>query len=86
MSHEENIYYEINFGQVMVNQTPRMLEADEIYKPLFPHEARLRNLTYSTEMYVYVSVKKLRQIPKNDKQNFIASRPAYETTDGAGEH
>jgi len=63
MRSEENIYYDIQFGQVSVNSYPRVQEADESYKAVFPHEARLRNLTYSTEIYVDVKVTKLRLIP-----------------------
>lgn len=37
-----------------------MQEADDRYAPLFPHEARLRNLTYSTEIYVNVSMRTLK--------------------------
>ena len=73
----------------MVNQSPRILEADEIYKPLFPHEARLRNLTYSTEMYVWVSFKKMREITKgkDDKQGFSVmakSTTSYDETPDGG--
>jgi len=32
--------------------------------PLFPHEARLRNLTYSTEVYVMAQMKLLKREPK----------------------
>lgn len=32
--------------------------------PLFPHEARLRNLTYSTEVYVMAQMKTLKKEPK----------------------
>ena len=46
--------YEVVFDQVSVNSFPRVQEADDSYKPVFPHEARLRNLTYSTEIYVDV--------------------------------
>ena len=45
-----------------VNSFPRIQEADECYKPIYPHEARLRNLTYSTEIYVDVQMRKLQEI------------------------
>lgn len=52
------MYIDIQFGKVSVNSSPRIKEADESYKPVFPHEARLRNLTYATEVYVDVFVTK----------------------------
>ena len=55
------MYYEITFGQVSVNQAPHVQESDDRYALLFPHEARLRNMTYSTEIYVNVSVNKYRE-------------------------
>ncbi len=45
-----------------MNSFPRIQEADECYKPIYPHEARLRNLTYSTEIYVDVQMRKLQEI------------------------
>jgi hypothetical protein len=37
MDEEENIWYEINFGQVTVNSSPRMMEGDGSYQAVFPH-------------------------------------------------
>jgi len=56
MADEENTYYDITFGKVQVNQNPHVQEADDKYDLLYPHEARLRNMTYSTEIYVMVTV------------------------------
>ncbi|GAA99857.1 uncharacterized protein L969DRAFT_14551 [Mixia osmundae IAM 14324] len=47
--------YEINFGQVYLSQ-PTQTEADGSVAALFPQEARLRNLTYSSPLYVDVSM------------------------------
>lgn len=41
-----------------VNAAPRILEADDRMMPIFPHEARMRNLTYSTEIYADVKFSK----------------------------
>lgn len=60
--HADNIYYEVIFDQVHANNFPRIQEADESYSPIFPHEARIRNLTYTTEIYVDVKLQKLQQI------------------------
>lgn len=66
---EENIYYDIKFSKVSANQYPRIQESDESYSPIFPHEARLRNLTYSTEIYVNVQLIKLQEILPGQKSS-----------------
>ena len=38
--------FEIEFGQVYLSK-PTMTEADGSTQPMFPNEARLRNLTYA---------------------------------------
>jgi len=43
---------------VHVNQAPRITEVDDRMMPMFPHEARMRNLTYSTEIYADVQFSK----------------------------
>ena len=43
--------YEIEFGQVYLSK-PTMTEADGTVQPMFPNEARLRNLTYAAPLYV----------------------------------
>ena len=35
---------------------------DESYMPVFPYEARIRNLTYATEIYVDAKLVKLQLI------------------------
>ncbi|MCI15986.1 DNA-directed RNA polymerase II subunit RPB2-like, partial [Trifolium medium] len=46
--------YKINFGQIYLSQ-PLMTESDGGTSPLFPKQARLRDLTYSAPLYVDVS-------------------------------
>ena len=41
-----------------MNACPRIMEADDRFAPVFPHEARMRNLTYSTELYADVKFSK----------------------------
>lgn len=41
---EEEIEWKIHFGQIYLSK-PMMSEADNDSRPLFPKEARLRNLT-----------------------------------------
>ncbi|KAI9887347.1 MAG: DNA-dependent RNA polymerase II [Watsoniomyces obsoletus] len=48
--------YEIKFGNVMLSQ-PTMTEGDGSTTFMIPHEARLRNLTYSSPMYLEMSKK-----------------------------
>ena len=42
-----------------MNNSPRILDSDDSYLAVFPHEARIRSLTYSTEIYVDVQMRKL---------------------------
>lgn len=46
--------YEITFGKIYLSR-PTMTEADGTTHPMFPQEARLRNLTYSSPLYVDMS-------------------------------
>ncbi|EMR10912.1 DNA-directed RNA polymerase II subunit RPB2 [Pneumocystis murina B123] len=48
--------YEINFGQIFLSK-PSMTEADGSTQLMFPQEARLRNLTYSSPLYVDIKKK-----------------------------
>jgi len=43
--------YEIKFGQIYLSR-PTVTEADGSVVPVFPQEARLRNLTYSAPLYI----------------------------------
>lgn len=51
--HESDVTrrYEIKFGQIYLSR-PTVTEADGSVVPIFPQEARLRNLTYSAPLYV----------------------------------
>lgn len=55
---DKNLIWEVKFGQVSVSEHPRHLEPDDMYSPLFPHESRIRNLTYSTEIFADVTFSK----------------------------
>jgi len=41
-----------------VSEHPRHLEIDDNYTSVFPHEARLRNLTYHTEIFADITLAK----------------------------
>ncbi|EIN13988.1 DNA-dependent RNA polymerase II second largest subunit [Punctularia strigosozonata HHB-11173 SS5] len=43
--------YEIKFGQIYLSR-PTVTEADGSVMPVFPQEARLRNLTYNAPLYI----------------------------------
>lgn len=77
MTDEDNINkrYEITFGKIYISR-PSMTEADGTTHPLFPQEARLRNLTYSSPMLV--DMKKRVQVSVDDETipNF---EPEWET-------
>lgn len=55
---DKNIVYEIKFTQASVSANPRITEEDDKYVPVFPHEARMRNLTYATELYADIVMTK----------------------------
>lgn len=41
-----------------MSENPRILENDDRYHPMFPHESRIRNLTYSTELFADLTFSK----------------------------
>jgi len=43
--------YELKFGQIYLSR-PTTTESDGSVVPVFPQEARLRNLTYSAKLYI----------------------------------
>jgi len=47
----EQIQYQIRFGQLWLG-TPKFSEKEGEMKTLWPNEARLRNLTYESAMYL----------------------------------
>ena len=49
--------YEIKFGTILLSR-PAMTESDGSTAPMLPSEARLRNLTYSSPMYLEMTTKK----------------------------
>ena len=49
--------YQIQFGQIYLSK-PTMTESDGSTSVMFPHEARLRNLTYAAPLYVDVTCEK----------------------------
>jgi DNA-directed RNA polymerase II subunit RPB2 len=70
--------YEIKFGQIYLSR-PTVTEADGTVVPVFPQEARLRNLTYSAPLYI--EMKKRVLIGREDPDGMpgdIAWEPEHE--------
>jgi DNA-directed RNA polymerase II subunit RPB2 len=62
-SKDTKLVFEIHFGQVYLSK-PTTVEKDGTVTNMFPHEARLRNLTYSAPLYVDVQLNQY-QVPKD---------------------
>lgn len=60
---DTKLVFEIHFGQVYLSK-PTTVEKDGTVTNMFPHEARLRNLTYSAPLYVDVQLNQY-QVPKD---------------------
>jgi len=63
----EKYCYVVKFKQVYIIP-PRYVETDEESRDLYPHEARLRSLTYHAAMYVFIESK---QYAIDDDRNII---------------
>lgn len=57
--------YEVSFEQLFIS-SPTITEKDGVHAPIFPNEARLRNLTYSCRMYV--DLKRVTYIREGDEE------------------
>lgn len=69
----ENKRFEINFGKIYISK-PTQTEGDGTTHPMFPQEARLRNLTYSSPLYVDMTKKKFisdDRVRKGDELEWI---------------
>lgn len=61
--------YEITFGDILLSR-PTMTEGDGSTQPMLPHEARLRNLTYSSPVYCEIRHKVMaaREVDQSDDE------------------
>jgi DNA-directed RNA polymerase II subunit RPB2 len=59
---ESKQVFEIQFGQVYLSK-PTSVEKDGTVTNMFPHEARLRNMTYSAPLYVDVTMNQYQCAP-----------------------
>ena len=64
---DEEATYKLIFGNATVSNYPHQHEEDGSYTVLWPHEARVRRLTYQTEVYCDVELKKINYGEKNKK-------------------
>ncbi|TRM65878.1 DNA-dependent RNA polymerase II second largest subunit [Schizophyllum amplum] len=58
--------FEIHFGQIYLSR-PTITEADGSVVPVFPQEARLRNLTYAAPLYIEMRQKVLQATDEVDE-------------------
>ncbi|KAF6001469.1 hypothetical protein F1559_001608 [Cyanidiococcus yangmingshanensis] len=65
----------ISFGQLSAGK-PTFTEADGTPTVLFPHEARLRNLSYSSPLYVEVTRIDIEVDPATKEEQRIPACPA----------
>lgn len=72
--------YEIKFEQIYLSR-PTVTEADGSVVPVFPQEARLRNLTYSAPLYIEMTKKVLvgREDPEGMPGDIIWEREHEES-------
>jgi DNA-directed RNA polymerase II subunit RPB2 len=59
MGSDTKKVFEVKFGQVYLSK-PTTVEKDGTVTNMFPHEARLRNLTYAAPLYVDVTMNEYR--------------------------
>ena len=59
---DETKRYKVKFGQIYLSR-PTQTEADGSVAPMFPNEARLRNLTYSAPLYVDIEKSVAKHTP-----------------------
>ncbi|RUP47400.1 hypothetical protein BC936DRAFT_145777, partial [Jimgerdemannia flammicorona] len=76
--------YIIDFGQIYLSK-PTMTENDGSTQPMFPQEARLRNLTYAAPLYVDMA-KRTQVASPDDPRNANKTNPndMFVDEDGGG--
>ena len=67
----DSIKYELHLGKLSTAEKPTITEIDEQTRPIGPQEARLRNLTYETDVYMNVTMhtKKSNSSDPNDTED-----------------
>ncbi|KAF8819096.1 hypothetical protein IE077_000207, partial [Cardiosporidium cionae] len=64
---DTNIFYRLKFGQLSLNR-PILEEKEGQRKNLWPHEARIRNLTYASPVFVDIEQSTYIVDPKTEKE------------------
>lgn len=67
----------MKFGNVTINEYPRYQESDHSYHALWPHEARIRSMTYQTEIMVDFQFNKLSKEINEDGIEVTKSEQLY---------
>jgi DNA-directed RNA polymerase II subunit RPB2 len=77
--------YEIEFGQLWVSNAPYFLEKDDAYSRISPNEARIRHLTYESDLLLDITsttkevdlngIETVLNEPQILKKNFIGKVP-----------
>src|SRR5699024_178462 len=60
-SGDAQLVYRLKFGQLVLSR-PTMEEREGESRPIWPQEARLRNLTYSAPLFVHIEQETFRVI------------------------
>lgn len=75
---DKDFKYVIVFGQLHISHLPYFKEKDDQYNNIFPNEARIRNLTYESDLLLDISryskiwdEEKKAEVVKEGDQNFI---------------
>nr|PVC49472.1 DNA-directed RNA polymerase [Theileria orientalis] len=63
---ENSVLYRLKFGQLSLNK-PSVEEKDGVFKHIWPQEARLRNLTYASQVYIDIE----QQTFLNEEGNLV---------------
>jgi len=71
-AEEYDFVFNISFNQIYLSK-PTMTEADGSTSKMFPHEARLRKLTYAAPLYVDVDCQKQRKPVDGDDGDVLES-------------
>jgi DNA-directed RNA polymerase II subunit RPB2 len=58
--------YQVRFGSIYLSK-PVIVENDGQTKPMYPNDARIRNLTYSAPLYIDIEQSFLRMNPKTEE-------------------
>jgi DNA-directed RNA polymerase II subunit RPB2 len=72
--------YEIKFGQIYLSR-PTVTEADGSVVPVFPQEARLRNLTYSAPLYIEMKKRVFISRDEGEGDEATWDEETHESTD-----